>query len=156
MEVYDELAEHYDLIYGDQLDTDFYLREARNARGRVLEVACGTGRILLRLLEEGIDAEGLDLSESMLAVLKKKATSMGLKPTVYQANMVDFKLGKYNLIIVPYRSFLHLKSEKERKDALRNFMDHLEKGGRLVLHTYSPSEEDRLMSGGYHLFETES
>ena len=60
MRIYDDMAEQYDYIYSDSYDAEFYLREAKNAHGPVLEVACGTGRILLRLLSEGIEATGID------------------------------------------------------------------------------------------------
>jgi ubiquinone/menaquinone biosynthesis C-methylase UbiE len=155
VDVYEEMAENYDLIYNDEWDVEFYLREAKNARGSVLEAACGTGRILLKLISEGIDATGLDLSESMLKVLKSKAEKMGLKPDVHHANMIDFKLDKkFNLIIAPYRSFLHLDDD-ERKKTLKNFMNHLNPGGRLIIHTYNLSEEEEEMIGGYHKFDHE-
>lgn len=151
MEVYEDMAEVYDLIYGDQVDAEFYLREARNARGPVLEVGCGTGRILLRLVQAGIDAEGLDLSKKMLGVLKKKAEALKLDPKVMQADMRDFKIGKkFKLIIVPYRSFLHLASGADRKKALLNFKEHLADGGRLVMHCYNPSGEEFSMTGRFH------
>lgn len=156
MEVYDDMAEYYDLAYSDQLDADFYLREARNARGAVLEVACGTGRILLRLLSEGIDAMGIDTSEKMLAVLRRKAESMGVEPKALKADMLDFKMDKrFRLIMIPYRSFLHLKDDSERKKALLNFREHLEAGGRLIIHTYNPSKDELEMVDGFHLFESE-
>ncbi|MEW6722207.1 MAG: class I SAM-dependent methyltransferase [Candidatus Micrarchaeota archaeon] len=156
MAVYEEMAECYDLIYGDSADLGFYLTEARNARGPVLEVACGTGRILLAILREGLDAQGIDASEAMLDVLRTKAKGMGLAPKVMAADMRDFKIGsKFRLIIVPYRSFLHLPDTAARRQALSNMLDHLEKGGRLILHTYHPSEEEKLMTGDYHLFESE-
>lgn len=156
MKVYEDMAGFYDLVYYDAYDVDFYLLEARNAKGPVLEVACGTGRILLRLLREGIDATGIDIAENMLAVLKEKAQAMGLKPDVRKADMRDFRIDrKFRLIIVPYRSFLHLLTESDRKKALLNFMDHLEKGGRLILHSYEPSQEDIERTGGYQHYESE-
>ena len=156
MDVYDEMADYYDLIYGDQLDVEFYLREAKNARGPVLEVACGTGRILLRLLKEGIDATGIDISENMLTVLKRKAKSMGVEPKVLRADMLDFKIDrKFKLIMIPYRSFLHLKDGSERKKALLSFMEHLEEGGRLIIHTYNLSSDEQEMVEGFHPFEYE-
>jgi 2-polyprenyl-3-methyl-5-hydroxy-6-metoxy-1,4-benzoquinol methylase len=156
MEVYDKMAEYYDLIYGDEWDTEFYLNEARNARGKVLEVACGTGRILLTLARNNIDVTGLDLSEGMLQILNEKAKSEGIEVAVHHANMIDFKLEeRFNLIIVPYRSFLHLTSDSERSAAIRNFMEHLNPGGRLILHTYNPSEEELEMSGEFHHYDTE-
>jgi SAM-dependent methyltransferase len=157
MDVYEEMAEHYDLIYCDTVDLDFYLREARNARGPVLEVACGTGRILLKLATSGIEACGIDLSPAMLRVLRKKASALGISPDVRVADMTDFSLAKeFSLIIVPYRSFLHLKDETARKKALSRFMAHLRPGGRLILHTYNPSADDLAMTGTHHLFESEN
>lgn len=156
MKVYDEMAKYYDLIYNDQLDLNFYMREAKNARGSVLEVACGTGRIMLKLLTEKIDVTGIDISQSMLDVLHEKAKKLGLVPKVIKADMLDFTLGKkFKLIIVPYRSFLHLKSTDERKKALINFKNHLDKNGRLILHTYNPSQDDYAMTDKLHKFASE-
>ncbi len=156
MDVYDEMAEFYDLIYSDRLDLEFYLREARNARGPVLEVACGTGRILLRLLREGVDAYGIDISEGMLGILARKAAQEKLPMRAEKGDMSAFSLGKrFRLIIVPYRSFLHLPDKQARERALRAFMEHLEPGGRLILHTYNPSREELAMTGGYHNYDVE-
>jgi SAM-dependent methyltransferase len=156
MKVYDEMSEYYDLIYGDQPDSDFYMLEARNARGPVLEVGCGTGRILLKLLDAGIDATGVDLSGSMLEVLKGKAKSKGLEPDVLNADMADFSIDKkFKLIMLPYRTFCHVKSRDGRKKALLNLFEHLDKGGRLILHIYNPTKEDLEMTDDYHHFESE-
>jgi SAM-dependent methyltransferase len=156
MELYGEGARFYDLVYSDRYDLEFYLREARNARGPVLEVACGTGRILLKLLQEGIDVSGIDLSKDLLAILKKKAGALGLKPDVRVADMRDFSLGRrFRLIVLPYHSFLHLRNDEDRRKALRNFMEHLESGGRLILHTCNPPKEDLGMSRGYHPLRSE-
>lgn len=157
MEVYDEMAEYYDFVYGDEWDLGFYLNEARNARGSVLEAACGTGRILISLAKEGIDITGFDISEKMLGMLRKKAAKDGINPDVRHANMVDFRIDKkFNLIIVPYRSFLHLSSESERKAALKNFYEHLNPGGRLIIHAYNPSKDELLMTGKFHNFDFET
>jgi SAM-dependent methyltransferase len=156
MKVYDEMSVYYDLIYSDQFDLGFYVREAKNARGPVLEVACGTGRILLALMREGIDVTGIDLSEGMLERLREKAKAAGLAPKAFRADMRDFSLGKeFSLIIVPYRSFLHLKDDQSRKSALAAFRRHLSQNGRLILHTYNPSREELAMQGGYHAFDHE-
>jgi len=156
MDVYDEMAEFYDMIYSDKLDLGFYLREAKNARGPVLEVACGTGRILLNLLKEGVDAYGIDLSEGMLGILRRKAEESGLPMRAEKADMASFSLGRaFRLILVPYRSFLHLPDTQSRERAIKNFHSHLMPGGRLILHAYKPSSEELAMTGGYHNYETE-
>jgi SAM-dependent methyltransferase len=156
MNVYDEMAEYYDWIYSDELDLKFYLNEARNARGPVLEVACGTGRILLKLIQSGIDATGIDLSDGMLAKLQENAKTLGIRANAIQADMTDFQISrKFNLIIMPYRSFLHLKDSETRKKTLQNLREHLAEGGRLILHTYNPSGEEMGMQGGYHNYDYE-
>ena len=57
---------------------DFYVGLAREARGPVLDIACGTGRILLPCALAGADIDGLDLYEGMLGTLRKKAAALGL------------------------------------------------------------------------------
>jgi SAM-dependent methyltransferase len=155
MHVYDDMAEQYDNIYSDTYDAEFYLREAREADGPVLEIACGTGRILLRLLSSGVDIVGLDSSPSMLEVLKIKAKERGLNPKIFLADMRDFQLKKrFKLIIIPYRSILHLTNDDKRK-ALQTIVSHLAEGGRLILHTYNPSEEHLGMVNRFHMVDQE-
>jgi len=80
---FEKWAKVYDLIYGKyKNDINFYRKEARKAKGKVLEIACGTGRIYLELLKGGIDIYGIDISKNMLEVLKKKARKLGLKSKV--------------------------------------------------------------------------
>lgn len=153
---WDRMAGLYDLIYCDQLDMQFYLMEGKNSGGPVLEIGCGTGRVLLRLLANGIEAAGIDLSPHMLEVLKRKAAAMGLSPEVHVADMTDFDLGRtFALIIVPYRNFLELKNTAQRKKALGCFFRHLRKGGHLIIHGYNPSEGELAMTGRYHQLESE-
>lgn len=85
-ELYDVLCTG--LTYG----LEFYVDLAREAKGPVLDIACGTGRILLPCAQAGVDIDGLDLYEGMLAPLRKKAAALGLSPTLYQADMGDFRL----------------------------------------------------------------
>ena len=153
MRIYDDMAEQYDYIYSDAYDAEFYLREARNAHGPVLEIACGTGRILLRLRAEGIETTGIDSSPLMLEVLKRKAK--GIDPDVMVADMRDFHLNKkFKLIIIPYRSILHLTNDDKRK-ALQAILSHLAEGGRIILHTYNPEKEHLQMTGALHMVDYE-
>ena len=57
-----------DIPYG----LDFYVALARKASGQVLDIACGTGRILLPCLQAGVDIEGLDLFEPILKTLRRR------------------------------------------------------------------------------------
>ena len=122
----------------------------------MLEVACGTGRILLKLIQSGVDATGIDLSEGMLGRLREKAKALGINAEAIRADMADFRISrKFNLIILPYRSFLHLKDNETRAKTLRNLREHLAEGGRLILHTYNPSGEEMAMQGDYHNYDYE-
>ncbi|MEM4359631.1 MAG: methyltransferase domain-containing protein [Candidatus Bilamarchaeaceae archaeon] len=143
MDNYDEIADMYDLIYVGDFDIDFYEREAKEANGPVLEVGCGTGRVLLELLKKGIDIEGIDISKEMLRILKNKAKIRGLSPHVYYADMRDFSLKRrYGMIIIPYRTFLHLSTDVDRLATLKNIYKHLLPGGKVIIHVYNPSQPE--------------
>lgn len=140
MRYYNEFAELYDEVsLGLEGELDFYLKEAKKAKGKVLEAACGTGRILLPLSEAGIDIEGFDISFQMLEELKRKAKKNSLKPRVWKADMRNFKSkNKYDLIIIPYRAFNHIEKSEDQIKTLKNFRKHLKKGGRLILNFFYP------------------
>jgi len=71
-------------------DLDYYVDRALEASGPVLEIGCGTGRIYLELLREGIEADGIDLSAAALDVLREKAADASLDPSVRRADMTEF------------------------------------------------------------------
>lgn len=132
-------AEFYDQMYGDEGDLEFYLEQAKNAEGKVLEIGCGTGRIYLEMLEKGVDAYGIDLSREMLEKLEEKAESRGLKPEVFQADMQEFDLDhEFSLVIVPFRTFLHNLTIDGQLAALESIYKHLEDGGKAVLNFFVP------------------
>ena len=146
---YDNLATLYDSIYLSQRnDIGFYCAQAKKADGRVLELACGTGRVYLRLLRMGVDAYGLDSSGRMLSVLAKKAAEAKLEAKVKRADMRSFSYPfKFGLIIIPFRAFLHLLSSEDQLAALRCIRRHLAPGGRLILNFFAPSP--RFISENY-------
>lgn len=131
----------YDLILGDiPYGLDFYVARAREARGPVLEVACGTGRILLPCLQEGIDIEGLDLFEPMLKTLRAKAAALGLLPRLHSADMSDFSLSRrFAVIMVPFNAFIHNMTQEAQIGCLRCCREHLVPGGLLAFDTFFPS-----------------
>jgi ubiquinone/menaquinone biosynthesis C-methylase UbiE len=143
MQNFEKWAKVYDLIYGKYKDdVDFYRKEARKVKGKVLEIACGTGRIYLELLKDGVEAYGIDISENMLKVLKKKAKDLGLKPKVKRADMRNFKFNtKFSLIIIPFRSFLHNLTIDDQIKTLKNIRNHLKPNGKLILNFFFPNPE---------------
>jgi SAM-dependent methyltransferase len=130
----------YDLLLGDfKLGFDFYLRLATAAQGPVLDVGCGTGRILLPCLQAGIDMEGLDLFPAMLQRLREKAADLHLHPTLHQADMAGFQLPRrFALIIIPFNAFVHNLTTETQLACLNACRAHLLPGGMLVVDLSFP------------------
>jgi SAM-dependent methyltransferase len=141
--MYGDWAEYYDEVYVDQANTGdlaFYLAEAKAAGGPVLEAGCGTGRILLPTLAEGVDIDGFDLTETMLARLRERAAAAGLSPHIWRADMRTFTAPrKYALVTCPFRAFLHLLTVEDQLAGLTRFREALLPGGRLLLNVFHPS-----------------
>ncbi len=133
----------YDLVLNDMpYGREFYVALAREADGPVLDVACGTGRILLPCLQAGVDIEGVDVYEPMLRRLRAKAAAAGLAPTLHQADMSDFSLPRrYALVMIPFNAFIHNMTQESQIRCLTRCREHLLPGGRFVFDTFFPSLE---------------
>jgi len=128
-EIYDALFESFDF------DLPFWLKIGREANGPLLEAGCGTGRVLLRLLEAGTDADGFDLSRQMIERLLAKARARGWDNRAVVADMRDFSLRRrYARVICAFNGFAHCETTEDQIRALTCFREHLEPGGGLVLH----------------------
>lgn len=124
-------------------DVAFYARLARETEGGVLELACGTGRIALALAEAGLEVTGVDISEGMLSVARRKAAArpatVQQRLTLLQQDMCELDLGRrFGFIFVPARSFQHLLTIDRQKQALEAIYRHLQRTGRLVLNLFDP------------------
>ena len=140
---FDKWSKFYDtLYYNYKDDIEFYKKQSKKIKGKVLEIACGTGRIYLELLKDGVDAYGIDVSEGMLKVLKSKANNLKLKPKVYRADYRDFRLKhKFSLIIFPFTSFLLNLTINDQLKTLRNIKNYLLPNGKLIVDFFSPNPE---------------
>jgi len=129
------IFDHYAETLGDR-DVSFWLAMARMSRGPVLELGCGTGRVLLPLMRDGHSVTGLDLSQHMLAVVRQKLMR---EPAPARARLVRGDMCRFSLqqrfgtIVVPFRSFELLLERSEQKACLECCAQHLTPGGRLVL-----------------------
>ena len=147
----------YDLV-GNNIPygLDFYVGLAREARGPVLDVACGTGRILLPCLQAGVDIEGLDLYEPMLRKLRAKAAVLGLSPRLHQADMSDFSLSRqFALVMIPFNAFIHNMTQESQIRCLTLCREHLLPGGVLVFDTFYPPLEYLSTPPGTRVLEGE-
>jgi SAM-dependent methyltransferase len=146
---YDErefVAELYDHVtpYHNRCDIDFFVEMARQSSGPVLEIGCGTGRVLIPTARAGIEITGLDSSSSMLSVCREKLSleSQDLQSRVQllQADMREFDLGReFRLITIPFRPFQHLITIEDQLSCLNCIHRHLAHEGRLILDLFNPS-----------------
>jgi SAM-dependent methyltransferase len=130
-DLYDVVFERFD--YG----IEFYLTLARTARGPILDLACGTGRVMLPCLKAGLIVDGVDLHGSMLARLETKAAALGFKPRLHEAGMASFQLDrKYGLIMIPFNSVVHNLTADDQISTFRRCREHLLPGGLFVFDTF--------------------
>jgi SAM-dependent methyltransferase len=142
---YGELAtEAYDIdkpIGHSFGDVEFYLQRLKSCTGRVLEPAVGTGRVLIPLLEAGIEVEGVDNSPEMLAICRARCAERGLEPVLHEGDMRSLSLPqRYEAIIVPAGSFLLIEGREESLGTLKRFREHLVPGGRLIVDLELPTD----------------
>ena len=119
-------------------DIPFYQYWAKEANGSILELACGTGRVAKPLLDKGYNYTGLDLSPVFIDHCKSKYPN----GQFITSDMRDFNLGqKFDLISIPFNSFLHLYTEDEMNRCLKSAQNHLAKNGQFLLDIFVPDPE---------------
>lgn len=142
MAKYTPYARYYDLAHCTQVDVPFYLHYAERCGGSILELACGTGRLIVPLAESGYKVTGLDLYEEMLAVCRAKVGEHGLsdRVTLTQGDMSSFDLPTkdFALAYVPLRSFSHVFTQQDQIGCLRCVTGHLRPGGTFIVATFAP------------------
>jgi SAM-dependent methyltransferase len=143
---YETSARYYDDAYAakaDLVDLPFYLDLARRVGGPVLELACGTGRVLLPIAREGIAIHGVDFSRPMLEILRGK---LHLEPpgvrdlvSVTEADMRTFRSGeRYPLVLIPFRPMQHMFTVEDQLAALTTAALHLRADGVLAFDVFFP------------------
>ena len=147
MSYYDPVvASLYDFVpvYASRADVAFYVDEARAAGGPVLEVGCGTGRILIPTARAGIAIDGLDESPDMLAQcaakLERESAEVRQRVTLHQSDARSFDLKKtFALVTAPFRVMQHQITIDDQLRFLGSVRRHLRSGGRFVFDVFNPS-----------------
>ena len=135
----DSIADRYDDLYEDLFDTESTVTLlASYARGgRALELGIGTGRIALPLVERGVEVEGIDSSEAMVAKLRAKPGGDKIKVTF--GNFVDPQVeGPFDLVYVPFNTLFALTSQEEQVTCFANVARLLTEEGVFVLDAFVP------------------
>ena len=148
---YDEylsIAELYDYVvpYRNRPDVAFFVEAAKESGGPVLEVGCGTGRVLIPTAQAGVEIVGLDLSPHMLEVcrgrLKAESEEVRSRVQLVQGDMRQFELSRtFRLVTLPFRPFQHLTTVEDQLACLGCICRHLAEAGRLILDIFNPSLE---------------
>ncbi len=143
---YGVTARHYDGAYAakqDLVDLPFYLELAEQIGGPILEIACGTGRVLLPIARKGLEIHGIDNSRPMLEILKKHLANepeqVRRSVTLHEGDMRDFRLGaQFPLVIIPFRPMQHMHTVEDQVSALRTAALHLRAEGILAFDVFYP------------------
>jgi SAM-dependent methyltransferase len=137
------MAQAWDLLRGDTSewpDRAFYRALIEQGGGPVLDVGCGTGRLLLDYLAAGLDVDGVDNSPEMLALCRAKAAAANIDVAshLFEQEMATLALPRrYATIIVPSSSFQLMTDAPTAAQAMTRFFEHLAPGGILVMSIMS-------------------
>jgi len=160
---YAVLAKYYDGAYAamkDLIDVPFYVGLAKRIGGPVLEIGCGTGRVLLPTARAGITIHGLDSSLAMLGILRQKIDreppDVRERIRTHNGDMRNFRLEKkYPLVTIPFRPMQHMHSVEEQVRALTTAAFHLQEKGILAFDVFYPKFEMLQARLGEEILEIE-
>jgi SAM-dependent methyltransferase len=143
-EIYDQHSSEFYDYHAKRGDVEFYVDFATESRGVVLEIGCGTGRLLIPTARAGVHITGLDNSEDMLAICRRKleneSSEVKGRVNLVRADMRNFDLGnKFSLITVPFGPFNCLVSVEEHIRCLNCIRLHLCDTGVLVMDLWYPN-----------------
>jgi SAM-dependent methyltransferase len=143
---YEFIADLYDHVvpYRDRQDVGFFVEAAQESGGPVLEIGCGTGRVLIPTARSGIQITGLDASHHMLDVCRERLQAepdeTQVRVELIEADMRNFDLSQtFKLVTIPFRPFQHLTTVDDHLASLKAIHRHLETGGQLILDIFNPA-----------------
>jgi SAM-dependent methyltransferase len=152
---YADIAELYEREHADWTDDlDFYLNVARVVGDPILELGCGTGRLLVPLAEAGFRVTGVDRSPAMLARAARYVEAAGVsdRVTLVETGMTEIECvpaGPFGLVLISLNGLLHLASPEEQRRALAAARRVLDPRGQLVLDCFNPTPDAlRAFEGG--------
>ncbi|GKV68021.1 putative methyltransferase YqeM [Sporosarcina sp. NCCP-2716] len=152
--VYDELMA--DIPYGD------YVQLIETALGtaadkKILDVACGTGILSVLLAGQGAHVTGIDLSDEMLTVARKRAAGQGLSIDFHHQAMQKLDVsGQFDAAVIPIDSLNYLESEQDVLDTFTGILHLLRPGGLLLFDVHSTFKTDVIFQEGPFTYDSRS
>jgi SAM-dependent methyltransferase len=155
-------AKYYDSAYAAMglVDAPFYVDLAKETGGPVLEIGCGTGRVLLATARAGIKIHGVDNSAPMLAVLRERiaheSATVQKNITLHAGDMRDFRLNRtFALVTIPFRPMQQLFTVRDQLAALTSAAAHVAEGGTLAFDVFYPKNDVSKVRIGEERLEAE-
>lgn len=146
--MYEDLeAELHDVFWQiddcGQQEIDSILALVEERPGRILELGCGSGRVMIPLIQKGHAVDGVELSSAMLSLCRSRLNDQGMSCNLWQQDMAGFRLevGDYDWITIPAFSIQMLDGRGSFQSCLRSINDHLKDKGRLYFSVFLPWAE---------------
>jgi SAM-dependent methyltransferase len=140
-----DAVQYYDKFSGPPPGDVAFYRAFVNESTRVLELGCGTGRVMIPLAQSAAYVHGLDHSPAMLEVCRKKLAAAKIgdrRAGAEVADIADFdltpRMSKFDLIIAPFRVMQNLETDAQVAGLMRNIKRHLARDGVAILNTFCP------------------
>ena len=160
---YELSAKYYDDAYAvkpDLVDLPFYVDLAKQIGGPILEMGCGTGRVLLPIARMGIEIHGLDNAPTMLGILRERIQNepeqVRSQIALHQGDMRQFRgQKKYALVTIPFRPMQHMYTLEDQVAALKTGAFHLDNDGILALDVFFPKFQLMDVGIGEEMLELE-
>jgi ubiquinone/menaquinone biosynthesis C-methylase UbiE len=150
---YNQVAELYDACVQVDFDVPFFLAEATRTKGTVLELMSGSGRVSLPLIQAGVPLTCVDLSEGLLAVLRRKLDTLGLSAELHLLDVRELALSRqFELIFIPFHSFPEVTNVEDEQRVLERVADHLSNTGRFICTLHNPPVRLRAADQPYGLW----
>jgi SAM-dependent methyltransferase len=119
-------------------DVDFYRALARECGGPVLELGCGTGRVLLAVAADGLECAGVDASQAMLDALRAKPGATSVDLVCARMQGFDLRPRRFRLVYSAFRAFQHLLTVDDQLACLARVREHLAPGGTFAFDVFDP------------------
>ncbi len=140
------VADIYDYYVNVNFDIPFYKTLCKQYSGSVLELMCGTGRVSVPLIDEGVNLTCVDYSQQMLDVFAKKIT--GKKTMLLCQDICELDVnGKFDFIFIPFNSISEITDKEKRRQAIRRIFEHLDDHGDFLITLYNPAYRLKSVDG---------
>jgi len=137
------VAKYYDYDPTDHGDIGLYQSILTSRESKILELGCGTGRVLVPLVDHCSYIHGIDLSEAMLAVCRKKLHALGVskkRAIVQSGDITNLNLGRtFDLITAPFNVFQNLETDEEIDGFFQTVEKHMAPDATCILTAFRPS-----------------